>query len=398
VSLGLPVVLLGKELAQNVGPESAICSILVGNLILWLVGLGIISSVSQTSNNAIQNINEYVGRIGGFLFALIMTLAFLSWFAFQIEVTITGVTTLLSPDTSWSSSGILCSGIILGLFTALLAIGGIQPIKWITTISFPLLILYNMYVTQIWDIFSKIGADFEFSYIGIFATVLIMLPGIINLPTFFRYSRSRADSYLALSIMAIGMTCFECASIAMPFSITGQFVLSESLQGYGEVFISSTLLFLIVTCICENLLNIYLASACYEIFIPRFRETKSHVMMGFLGLFIYILTRIFHSDAVLAAALASVIECYIAIAGIVLVICMLLRLIVQHRPRTFEKTINLTAWLTGCATVTIMGIQYPGDTTITLLYGISVVGLFFLMVFFIEETFWSIKKVLNKAA
>jgi hypothetical protein len=73
VSLGLPAFITGKFLAHSLGTGVAICSIFVGNIILWLVGLTVISTIYQERTNAIQNINGYIGKVGGLLFALILT-------------------------------------------------------------------------------------------------------------------------------------------------------------------------------------------------------------------------------------------------------------------------------------------------------------------------------------
>ena len=64
ISLGLPVIFIGQQLSAQYGSGVAICSILLGNLILWLISLGIISMAFGTRTNAIQNVRFYLGKYG----------------------------------------------------------------------------------------------------------------------------------------------------------------------------------------------------------------------------------------------------------------------------------------------------------------------------------------------
>lgn len=388
VSIGPAAVIIGKQLLEQHGAGAAICSILVGNLILWVIGLSIISMVYHAQTNAIENIRGYLGSYGGLLFAIILMLAFLSWYAIEIKSTVKEVSTLFHPDSSRNASGIIRIGATLGILTSLLAIGGIRLLKWVTSIGFPIMILYSIYAILTSN-YSIKTLELDLSFQAIISTVLLLLPGVINLPTFFRHSRSKPNSFLALTIMTVSITFFECVSIWMSFSGNGDFIITNPVSTNMSAFIIFTAFFLVLTSICSNLLNIYLASACYETFIPRLTGTKGHAIIGLMGTAVYTFIQI--SSPV--QFLANLFNCYIGVMGIVLLIGILSQLIIKHRPRKFERTINMAAWLIGCLVATALMTNNPDQVVHTLLLSMAASTLFFICVFFIEETNWAIRKL-----
>jgi purine-cytosine permease-like protein len=145
VSIGPSAVIIGKQLSVQYGAPVAIGSILIGNLILWLIGLAIISMVYQARTNAIENIKGYIGQYGGLLFALILLFAFIDWYVIEINTTIKSLDTLFQSSYPWRSDWIIRIGAALGILASLLAIGGIRLLKWLTSFGFPLMLCYCIY-------------------------------------------------------------------------------------------------------------------------------------------------------------------------------------------------------------------------------------------------------------
>jgi purine-cytosine permease-like protein len=385
VAIGTPPIVVGKQLAEQYGASTAICSIIIGNLILWMIGLAIISMVYQRHINAIENIETYIGKWGGFVFAFILVVAFLDWYAIEIDVSLKGLSTLTKINDLPSRGLVVRMGAVLGILGALLAIGGIRLLKWLTVIGFPFLTGYCLFVVLFSDYSLLSNWEWGVSFAGILMTILALLPGVINLPTFFRHSRSKPDSFLALTIMVILYAFYESSAIWMNFSDNLDFI---SLHP-SSLMLITTSVFLVLTCMASNLLNIYLASACYETFIPHFQGTKGHAIMGLLGTAVYTFVQI-SSPIVLVE---NLLNSYIAILGIVLVIGVLARIIIRHRPRKFEKSINVLAWVIGCAVSTTIIFMHPEEWESPILVGMEASALFFLFVFFVEETWWSISKL-----
>lgn len=376
---GLSVILIGQQLSKLYGAGTAICSILLGNLILWLIGIAIISMVDRAHNNAIDNIKSYVGKYGSLIAALILVIAFLNWYAYQITTTMTEFSNLIPIGQKWGKDVVLRLGAALALLTALLSIGGIRLLRRLAVAVLPLLVCYCIYAVTSSSITISLKETWRLSFSAVLTSILTLLPGVINLPTFFRHSRSKAHSFLALSIMTILITFFEISTIWMKFSfLEGQAIILQ-------VVLLSVFLILILT-IC-NMLNIYLASACWEAVVPHIGGGKEYAIIGLFGTLTYTFVQI----STPVQFIQDLTNSYIAILGVVLLMAYLLRIIVRHRLRVFEQSINLAAWIFGCIFSTIYEAQHFLKGLDALLVGVNASVLFFLGIIFVEETGWAIK-------
>lgn len=377
---GLSVIIIGQHLATQYGPGTAICSVALGNLILWLIGIGIISMVDRVQSNAIDNIKSYIGKYGGMLAALILIISFLNWYAFQINFSMLELNSLLQFTTKWHTDLIIRLGAALGLLTALLSIGGIRLLKWLTTFSLPLLLCYHIYSISNSDHSILINWSWGLSFSAVLSTILMLLPGVINFPTFFRHSRSKAHSFLALTLLTIFITFFEISTIWMKIFIPSG----------KELILPLTVItfFVVLMLTLCNFLNIYLASACWKTFVPQFGGGKEYAIIGLMGTLTYTFIQI----STPVQFLQDLTNSYLASLGVVLLMACIIRIIVKHRPRPLEKSISLITWLFGCAIATIYEIEHFLQGIQALLAGVNASILFFLCVVFVEETVWAIRK------
>lgn len=379
-SLGYSVIIIGKQLAIEYGPGTAICSIVVANLLLWLVAIAIIFMVNRVHANAIENIKSYIGKYGGFLAAAVLLCAFMNWYAFQINFTMDEVASLVQMDTTSQRDLLIRFGAASGLFTALLAIGGIRLLRKLSVISLPILFIYILYSMWSSNQFVRLQGTWGLSFAAVLTSTVLLLPGVINFPTFFRHSRSKAHSLLALTILTVIISFFEIATIWMDFSF--------SIGAISFPLLTFLVLFLILLVTLCNLLNIYLASACWEAIVPHFIGGKEYAIIGLFGTLTYTFVQI--STPVLF--LQDLTNAYLAVLGIVLMLAYLMRLIIRHRPRPHEIKISLTAWLFGCCVATIYEMQHFLKGEQALLAGINASIVYFLCVIFIEETVWAMRK------
>ena len=84
-SQSIPGILIGGILSRQYGPKTAILSICVGNLILWIIGLGVISIAAKERKNAIENVKGFLGKGSSIVMAIILIVAFLSWYMLEIQ-------------------------------------------------------------------------------------------------------------------------------------------------------------------------------------------------------------------------------------------------------------------------------------------------------------------------
>ena len=379
-SLGLSVISIGPQLATLYGAGTAICSIMLGNLILWLVAMTVLSKFDYERANAIEYIKGYIGKYGGILAALILMVAVLNWYAHQITFSMAALSSLFQDGMCRGMA--IRIGAALGLLCALLAMGGIRLLKQMTVISLPLLFCYHIYVITASDRSVPLAGTWGLSFSAVTSSVLILLPGVINFPTFFRHSQSQAHSFLALTLLAILITFFEVTTIWMDFSFSNGIVSSVMMS-----------VFIILSLTYSNLINIYLASACWETFASRFSGPKGFAIIGLFGT----LTYTFIQVSTPVQFLQDLTNAYIANLGVVLFLVYLTRIIVKHRPRSLEKSINLATWLCGCSIATLYEIQHFLKGEEALFVGATASLLFYMGVIFIEETGWAVKNRLGNS-
>ena len=145
--------------------------------------------------------------------------------------------------------------------------------------------------------------------------------------------------------------------------------------------------FIVVILIYCNMVNIYLASACWETFSSRFSEPKGFAIIGLLGTLGYTFVQI----STPVQFLQDLTNAYIACLGIALLLAYLTRLVVRHRPRPLEKSINLATWLFGCVVATIYEAHHFLKGTEALFAGVNGSLLFYMGVIFVEETVWAVR-------
>lgn len=377
------MIFIGSQLAKEFGAGTAICSILMGNLILWIVAISIITMSIQDRSNAIENVQNYLGKYGALFMGIILIGAFISWYVLQINTSIPTITHYFAIE----NKGIIVRiGAGLGFLIALLSVGGIKWIKWLTIVCLPFEFIYYLYAITRSDFSVSTIDSWGISLSATITAIFILLPGVVNMPTFFRHGHSRADCYLALTLMTLLISFFEISTIWMQFADSTSIIFLDS---KSSVFSIATIGFIILTLICTNLLNIYFASACWEYFVPRFEGAKGYAIIGLIGTATYTFIQIYSP----IRFLEDLANYYIACIGIVLLIASLVRTIVRHRPREFEKEINGFCWLIGCVIATIVRLRNIHEEIDPVLVGSISTALAFLCIFFIEEIVWSIKKL-----
>ena len=380
--LGLAMMVIGKQLAQTYTLSIAIGSILLGNLILWLIGMAMISMAFEGRWSAIQNARNYLGNWGALFMGLVLLISFLDWYVLETNFS---VPTLAVYWNISEQSSIVRLGAGLGLLTALLAIGGIRLIKWFCVGALPFLIAYCIYAIAISDVAVKIDG-LDLSVTAVIVVVLALLPGTINYATFFRHAKSKADGYLALTVLAVMSWFFQMATFWMDFTPNWALIYEGS---HGLLFTIGTVGFALVSLVCINLVNIYFASACWESLAPRFEGAKGYAIIGLLGTAAYVFFQIYQP----MRFVEDLANCYLSSLGVVLLIAFLVRIVVRHRPRPWEKAVNGVCWFVGCVVATPMLWMRPEDGVTPLMAGLAASGGLFLLIIFVEENLWAMRRL-----
>lgn len=386
-AMGLYVMLVGKQIATTYGAGVAITSICIGNLVLWIIGLSMFSMTYKgkgDAKHAIENVLSYLGKPITFIAALVVMVAFLSWFPMQINAQMDLTERLLAQVPGWTKTIRLIISIVMASIMIGVSMLGIKAIKWACTAIFPLLVLFVLYA-----VFNRTVPFPEITWgvsiHGIILTIVIIFPGIINLPTFFRHARSKADGILALTLMTLFVIGFEMVTIWFQVDPSQGGVFTPFMPSEGwTANLVIVLGFVALATFCVNIVNIYFASAALEIVVPNITDTRGYALIGILG----ILALNFFKSEALIAAIQTVTNNFIGSLGVILVGGYLARTIITHRHRIFEKQINIFCWVVGCVTSFTL---YLATREVVHSFNISIATalLAFIIIIFIEETVWS---------
>lgn len=385
-ALGLPAMVIGGQLAKQYGAGTALLSIVIGNFILWLIGLAMVS-MAQNRVNAIQNVREYLGKITAGVTAVLWVCIFLIWYTLQVKGVASASTEIFQDQDQWKVGG------ALGLLVTALGLGGIRLIKWFCVLSLPLLVCFAIYTIAFSEYVVQFRGTWGVSFFAVLSIVLIWLPFGVNLPTFFRYSRSQSDSILGLSLMTIFHMFFQIFTILIGVQDSGQ-VFAK----YGASLVGVDLMmvgFVLLAYCCVNLLNIYFASVAWETIIPQHRGSKEYLVIGLLGTGAYIfldrypIYQFYDSMQFLEEILVS----FVVSLTFVLLVSFLIKMVIKHRPRPLEKLWNSLCWLIGCITAFIVQTRGHVGSNNAVIAGLLSSGLVFVIIILIEETIWSIRKL-----
>ncbi len=385
---GLTSMMVGAQISKNLGAGAAIPSILVGNFILWFIGLVIVAMTNKRAH-AIQNIKDTLGWFSA-VAAIILVAAFLIWYALQIQAPTDALTLLIKKYRDFDASFELRISAALGLFCALISIGGIEIIKWINSISFPVLVLLLLYILFKSDHLVGFNESWTLSWAGVLLIVLTWLPGTVNLSSFFRHSRSKADSFLGLSIMLIFHTAFQCCFVALNIQeVADLFTINGTAD--NPTILLAVISFVLISFFCVNLLNIYWASIGWEVFFGQRQESKGYAVIGLLGTVIYV----FFQSSTLIALFETIGTVCITNLGVILMAGYLMKLIIHHRLRTLDKWTNSICWLGSCTVPIILLSMDSSDITRAATAGIVTCLLCLGTTLLLEENVWSFKNLLK---
>ena len=95
MTYGLASILVGAQIMKNSGVGTAYISLLIGNLILWAVGISMVFMSSDGRNNAIQNIGNYFGLLGAVIANIVLGVVFLIWYPINLAATVSALDAII---------------------------------------------------------------------------------------------------------------------------------------------------------------------------------------------------------------------------------------------------------------------------------------------------------------
>lgn len=283
----LPVLIVGAEIGKKYGLLQAALAIFLGNLCLFLLGLAKCSMSFKNKNNTMENASNYFGQSGTKIFSLNIIVSLIGWFAIQLSViglSLERAIAILSNN-SFSIPTIYYN-IFLGFCITSVALFGLKGLNRLATLCAPLLIFtvaYGLFAV------SNQGSPvtlppFQYSFLGVSLVMATAITAIIDLPTYYRYSRSLKDGQISLFIsFIIALPILEFAGAYIATKIPGNNfvdVLSGIGGAYWQLWIAFFLIFAGWT---TNNTNLYSASVALEQLCWKKNEIARSFLVGILG-------------------------------------------------------------------------------------------------------------------
>lgn len=389
-SIGVAGVAISRYLVTVYGAGAIIPSAGLSNLILWFVAFAIISMSADNKRNAIENAQDYIGTFPTKIAAIMSMIIFPAWYAFQIQSTEGSISYALYGMPNQRTGTVIICGLILGVIIAAIArLNLISKAKSVSVFVLPFLLIY-----YIFSIFISSGSLFDIktlylSWPCVMSYVAFWFSGMVNLPTFFRHARSKYDAYLGITFLVLIMYFFEIASIWVGDEVLAGLLFKDN--STSMILVIANFSFAVLLLMCSNLINIYFAYPSWEFVIPKIKKSARFFIVGIVGSLIYLLARFFPSIHEALRMVINTADDCIANLGVALLLVFSIRVIVQHRPRPFEKMIGAVSWIVGCSAIIASSINRTAMVPLTL--GIQVTLLIFGMIIFCEEPFWSFRKL-----
>lgn len=233
--------------------------------------------MSQSNRlNAIENAEQFVGKVGGKILALFVLVSMICWLPRQLEP----ASQYLKILPIFSKLNI---GALLGTLASLVLLFGIKGLKMLCMMCIiPIIILFFVILFILEIETSNITFAFpnRFNFSGTSLVISSLIASVIDFPTFFRHSRSKQDSIIALFVILIVTIIIQCVGIFLyHFFLLDKTYISLLLSdgGNASILISG---FLILSIICSAAWNIYAASVGWESLFPMFKDKTEYAVIG----------------------------------------------------------------------------------------------------------------------
>lgn len=196
----MPTLMIGQTLTHHFGFTSAIVAVLLGNALLFSLGLISAKMGVEKRKTTMENAIDYFGKEKVRFFSLAMGFSLICWFAIQLNMMTLGVMDLFSLDKS--STLIPASiNIVLGTVITLVALYGVKGISFLANISLPLLLATIGYAAYTVDRVPSDTPDLPFTFSGVSLVIAMAIACIIDLPTYYRHAKSAKHAMISIIIV-----------------------------------------------------------------------------------------------------------------------------------------------------------------------------------------------------
>jgi len=352
--VSLPILASSVMVIQTNNFLSASITLILGNIILWLIRWGIISMSFTGRKSTLDIARDYVGKFGSYFIAILLLVATLAWFIVQTTLASNALTYLI-PIEEPQINRFIQTSVALGICSTLLCMEGIVVLRWLAILTLPILLVAFVGVLLVSGPAIPAVPMTGISLSGLPLILGTSLGVTADLPTFFRHSASKRNSLWALAAiqlvsLGIGFGGLFLGSVIEPWFGIKTIEEFAAAKALARVFL---VLLIFFSSISANVSNVYSASVGWELVAPKLAGRQEYLILGLLLTTIFILiTNVLSLKFLLDISDSSLVN-----FCIVLIIAYLLQIFRKRHPLEREKKIYFFAW--GIATV-VNVLQYSG--------------------------------------
>lgn len=288
----LPILATSIVILRQNSFLGAVLTILVGNALLWFLRLGIVAMSYTKRQSTLDLAKEYLGEVGNYFIAILLLAATLFWFTAQTTTASGSITHLLSINENADIDQFTQISVLMGLISTLFCMGGIVVLRWLSTLSFPILVVLFFAILFALPEVHFMDRGLPLSLTGLTLVLTTNLGITADLPTFFRHSRSWSTSVTALIIVQLISVILGICSLYLGAIMIDGFALNQEAihSAGGDVLRLSLIGFLFISTICANVSNVYSASVGWELVAPKaLVGKKEYFILGLVLTTIFIL-------------------------------------------------------------------------------------------------------------
>ena len=316
----LPVILVGHKLFLSYGLVPSLVAVVVGNLVLFFMALVFAEMSYKNKLPTTDNAVHYFGKGGVKLFALTLLTAKCFWFAIQLDMM------------GEVLGGAMAIKALLGGLIVAIALFGLKALTLFSSISMPILIGTMGYA--FYGSLGKEGSHLSetMTYEGISVAIAAAITAVVDMPTYFRHSKSRRDSRIAVVIfILVALPLIEGLGIYLSYKNPGTTILETFSSAGSYLWGIWIALFLLLAGWTTNNTNLYSAANCLGTLTPQFSMRSRQVAIGGVGTALCLLDLPKHFVLILQLLGVSVVS-----MGVVILTSYLLNRV--------SKKFNLIAW------------------------------------------------------
>jgi cytosine permease len=276
----LPVIMVGHILFNKYGFGSACLAILAGNLVLLVLAFLSARMSFESKLPTTDNAVHYLGIKGAKGFACALLFSKTCWFGLQLNMMVLSFESIF-PELMPSH---ICE-CLFGLLIILVASFGIKGLSFLSSLSMPLLVGTMGYAAYAVSHQESLAETRPIALDGISIAIATGITAVIDMPTYFRYARSRLDGTVAVLVfLVLAVPLVEFLGVYLCLKNNGG-TLIESLQRSDSLAWNIWVCaFFMLAGWTTNITNLYSAANCLGTLLPQCTERKRMAMIGSLGL------------------------------------------------------------------------------------------------------------------